>query len=813
MQISYKTRGNLNPQGRPRVYYTGHPNDFSLYFEKITEEILEFQNCAVYYDTGYSDAAVKELTEEEQYELSQMQLFVIPVTGRFLFQPNRAREVEFLFAVRNHIPVLPLMQERGLEAEFNRICGDLQMLDVHCQDPTALPYEEKLKKFLDAVLIEDELAEKIRAAFDAYIFLSYRKKDRRSAQELMRLIHKNELCRDIAIWYDEFLTPGEDFNKAIGGMLEKSELFVLAVTPHILEPENYVMTTEYPAAKKSGKPVFPVELEETDKEKLEKYYQNLPPCASVGDEGLLQENLRLAIRRTAVRENDASPEHNFLVGLAYLKGMDVEVDHDRALRLITGAAEAGLIEASEKLVEMYRNGEGTKRDYREALRWQKRLTEQREREYAETGEKEAGENWINALCTLGDYQMEFSCLSAAEEAYRKIEKVYKKLADSPSDRSFRKYQALVYKKLGDVETKRGNWPLAQDYYTEAFLIKNALYEEEPSLNTNREIAVICNCLGNVCREQKDLVSAKLYYLNALQISLGLCDLSPSAQTQRELSNSYGRVGKIFDEEHNWEGAKDIYLRKLALDRERCVEAKHNFSVEWDYAGSLNGMGNICRREGNLQEAEDYYLQSMEQLERICSEVQTSEAQMGLIQLCQNLGGFYDEKGMLDEAEKYYRRSYEKSRKLLEEAQTFQIKQEFLSSCISMCDICQKKGELLKAKEYGLAHLDEQWDCFDKKAAMPPEKKLLALAYSKVGDICWRMGETEEAVKFHQSCCRLCEEIYAETGTEQAERDLKASRANVEAALGKRKKEAVTNKRQQGKFFSGITERLRHIIKK
>lgn len=345
------------------------------------------------------------------------------------------------------------------------------------------------------------------------------------------------------------------------------------------------------------------------------------------------------------------------------------------------------------------------------------------------------------------------------------------------------------------------------------MIKNALYEEEPSLNTNREIAVICNCLGNVCREQKDLVCAKLYYLNALQISLGLCDLSPSAQTQRELSNSYGRVGKIMEEEHNLEGAKDMYLRKLALDRERCAAAKHNFYIEWDYATSLNGMGNICRREGNLQEAEGYYLQSVEQVERLCSVVQTSETQMGLMRICRNLGGFYDEKGMLDEAEKYYRRSCEKSRKLLAEAQTFQIKQEFLSSCISMCDICRKKGELLKAKEYGLAHLDEQWDCFDKKAAMPPEKKLLALAYSKVGDICWRMGETEEAVKFHQSCCRLCEEIYAETGTEQAERDLKASRANVEAALGKRKKEAVTNKRQQGKFFSGITERLRHIIKK
>ena len=61
--------------------------------------------------------------------------------------------------------------------------------------------------------------EKIRAAFDAYIFLSYRKKDRAYAQELMHLIHKNRFCKDIAIWYDEFLTPGESFRANVEKMM------------------------------------------------------------------------------------------------------------------------------------------------------------------------------------------------------------------------------------------------------------------------------------------------------------------------------------------------------------------------------------------------------------------------------------------------------------------------------------------------------------------------------------------------------------------------------------------------------------------
>ena len=51
-------------------------------------------------------------------------------------------------------------------------------------------------------------------------------------------------------------------------------------------------------------------------------------------------------------------------------GIDVEVDHRRALLLIEGVAEGGLVEAMEKLVNMYRNGEGVEQNYRTAIEWQ-----------------------------------------------------------------------------------------------------------------------------------------------------------------------------------------------------------------------------------------------------------------------------------------------------------------------------------------------------------------------------------------------------------------------------------------------------------
>lgn len=39
--MKYKTRGNTSPQGKPRVYFCCHPEDFTKYFETIANEILE----------------------------------------------------------------------------------------------------------------------------------------------------------------------------------------------------------------------------------------------------------------------------------------------------------------------------------------------------------------------------------------------------------------------------------------------------------------------------------------------------------------------------------------------------------------------------------------------------------------------------------------------------------------------------------------------------------------------------------------------------------------------------------------------------
>lgn len=363
-RLSYKTRENISPQGRPKVYFCAHTDDHARFLGSITKEILAEQNCAVWYlRDPYGEIDKKAHFDD----LSQMQLFVMPVTYRLLTTENFALDEEFAFAVRNHIPVLPLMQENGLESLFNEKCGNLQFLNNRLEDATAIAYGDKLREYLSTVLVGDEMANKVREAFRAYVFLSYRKKDRRYAQELMRLIHKNDFCRDVAIWYDEFLVPGEDFNAAIETALTDSNLFAMVVTPNLVNEKNYVQTTEFPKADDMHKPILSVEMVETDRDRLAADFRNHRDVVNGRDEKVLAARLADTFKHISLKERKDSPEHNFFIGLAYLHGIDVEVDYDRALALITGAAEEGLPEAMHRLYVMYKNGIGVVRDYREAL--------------------------------------------------------------------------------------------------------------------------------------------------------------------------------------------------------------------------------------------------------------------------------------------------------------------------------------------------------------------------------------------------------------------------------------------------------------
>ncbi len=575
------------------------PRTLKSFFETIVKEILDRQDCAVFYP---EPGTQPEDVEDYELRLKEMQLFVVPVTTKLLTQKNRAMDVDVPFAFENRIPVLPLMQESGLDDIFNKKFGDLQYLDKNNSDPTAIPYEEKLTKYLDAIIVGDKLAKKVRAAFDAYIFLSYRKKDRRYAQELMRLIHQNDFCRDIAIWYDEFLTPGEDFNDAIKAALEKSGLFALAVTPNLINEINYILNIEYPMAQEMGKNILPAEMEPTDREKLREMYPDIPDVVVRSDKQTLCDRLMTSLKGLAIAENDNDPQHNFFIGLAYLGGIDVEVNHERAVNLITGSAEQGYIPAIEKLVSMYNSGEGVSRDYHKAVEWQKSLVEERKKKYESNPGETTALILLSDLWDLGDAYQALGQLSSAQNTYEEMRCFSEQFSQKYTDKRFTRYQSVSYNKLGDIAKAQGKLSDAEEWYRKGLAIAEELEKETGTVEeARRDLSISYNNLGNLAKAQGKLSDAEEWYHKCHTLLETLAEETGTLEARRNLSVSYSSLSDVAEAQGRLSDAEG-WLRKALALRKKLSDETHSILCTDDLAACCSNLGYLTKDKAMLEQA-------------------------------------------------------------------------------------------------------------------------------------------------------------------------------------------------------------------
>ncbi len=678
--LKYKTRGNSNPQGKPRVYFCCHKDDFEKFFESISDEVLSLQNCSVWYKDG-SDYVNEELLDD----LKGMQLFVMPVTTNLLCTENDALDIEFKFAIKNHIPVLPLMQEQGLEQIFNQKCGELQFLDKHNTDITAISYEEKLKKYLESVLIGDEMAEKIRAAFDAYVFLSYRKKDRKYAQELMRLIHKNEFCRDIAIWYDEFLTPGENFNESIKEALQKSGLFVLTVTPNLVNEINYIMTTEYPMAKQEGKPILPAELVPTDREELSQKYEDIPTIADAHNDTELSDALLESIKKMAIKENDKNPEHNFFIGLAYLGGVDVEVDHEKALSLITSAAEAGLPEARKRLVSLYAEGVGVSRNYDTAIIWQKKVVDDLR---VKVCDYDSAKEHIVEIFDLADILMNCLRLEEALEIYNNVLKI--------CDNYFLKYQNYYFIRIkivtllsvGDIYKRNGKIFLAKKYYEEAFS-QYEMQKDEANISTN-VMFLLAGRIGEIAVSNAEFSIAQKYFMLAIELCEKMSEVSTDFNKHLMLSIAYNNLALVY--EHKLDIENSIDLTNKAI-----FEARHSIDILGSvfsypyYFGAVMHLSNIYSRFDQDEKAIPPLVDLKDFCEEIYLKTGRPDVKRDLARIYRNLALCMKHSGDFDKAHKQYSISFDIYNDLVCENNNYADK-------VSLIRVCSAIGDLFKRKK-------------------------------------------------------------------------------------------------------------------
>ena len=345
------------------------------------------------------------------------------------------------------------------------------------------------------------------------------------------------------VWYDEYLVPGENFNDAIRSVLEKGRLFVLVVTPSLLEKDNYVMLHEYPAAKESGKPILPAQMVKTDREKLEACYKEIPDSVDVRDGESWEQAAVRYFRELAITEKRDDPQHNFLIGLAYLDGIDVEVDSRKAEELIIGAANEGLTEAMEKLLAMYHGGKGVQRDYRRSAKRQERLVDALRAAWQESRQQADLQTYIIALWVLGDAYMDFRDLEAAGNAYTEMKAAAEIQTEEGDSRGLRNL-SLSYNKSGDIEQALGNPEGAKRYFEKALEIREKLVRETKTAESLRDLSISYGRLCNIEQALGNPERAKRYYEKDLEICEKLAKEMKTLSSYDDLAVSYYKMGTL-----------------------------------------------------------------------------------------------------------------------------------------------------------------------------------------------------------------------------------------------------------------------------
>lgn len=242
-----------------KIFISAHPTDRYMYLEPTVNVINEIDDCTAIYNPVPND---KGPTIPDDIDT-----FVIIASIKYFVWANSGYISEFFAAVRNGVKVIPLLVESGQNVIdlVNMRCGKVQYIDAN----------EDLDFALDTLRAHLTAKERFVDESLPSVFISYRRADRSLLHELVETVKSASDYKNVNVWYDEVISPGENYSKSILKQLNNCNLFILLVTPNILEDKNYVWRVEYKTAKKLNKRILAVEAEKTDRTKLREMYGNL----------------------------------------------------------------------------------------------------------------------------------------------------------------------------------------------------------------------------------------------------------------------------------------------------------------------------------------------------------------------------------------------------------------------------------------------------------------------------------------------------------------------------------------------------------
>lgn len=745
--IKYLTRGNVSPQGKQRIYFSSHEEDF-VKFEEIAKEILTLHDVAIF----HSDV------EKEKHldNLSLMNLIIFPITRKFLYGENDSRLIDLKFAIKNKIPVLPIVYEENLELEFNKICGDIQCLNKLSRDITQLGFEEKLEDFLKDIIVHSNLKNEIYDVFNGSLFLSYRKKDRKYAQELIKKIHEKEELQSYSIWYDEFLVLGEDYSDNIEEEIKKASIVIIAVTPSLLEENNYVLNVEYPLAKKYNKKIVPIEVVKTDYEEMKSLYKDFPRYYDLDDESDFNEIYKTCDGLKVTNELSTDNRY-YLLGLAYLYGVGVENNIDRAISYLEKASEFKHVLAKQTLGSIYFEQKYIKPDYDKAISLFKDASIVSKAKYRFTRDADAFIEMIEALQMWGDYLFRSKRVDNAIEPYliMKTECIVASQHLEIENLDDLLIEADI--KIGDAYFQMHKFEEAEKSYFGAY---SELGKDKKYLQQIITFTELCDKLSKTYFELGDMQKNRAF----MEVKVSLLNQFTRVHDDFELALYHSKalygLGDIFFQEGDFVKAEELFadsINRIQKAYESSNMLDSEISFFFDSAYPYLKLGKIYGYSGRYEEAfgifdylTDNYInlfrENFEKVEELLVDIEMEK------------GTILFQKGKYEEALEKYKSFLMIEEKLLSSNLPID-KQLYIEYSLKLCQ-CLSQLNKHKTMEYYLLKviplIEEK-----KKENTIRSNRYLILSNILISEYFTSLGEYEKAEKSLLTAVDIAREIHDE----------------------------------------------------
>lgn len=519
--------------------------------------------------------------------------------------------------------------------------------------------------------------------------------------------------------------------------------------------------------------ILPAELIETDKNELALKYENIPECIKAEDQPTLSAALLKALKNIALRENDNDPQHNFFIGLAYLSGIDVEKDSDKALELITSAAEAGLAEAMEKLISIYRNGEIAQRDYIIATEWQKKLVNTRKSIYEKEHTEDAANNYLQSLENAANYLYEL-------RYYDFVAIMNKYSPNTDCSNSTSEYYHIID---------------AKKIYTEMFSAGTEIYNKFKKSWGLKWL--VSSLIGIGCMNQhlKNSEASEVYYLRALEISKKLNLQENTPETMYIVYTCHiklGDLGDIYQRcNDRWELAKKHYLQAINIYEHNAKEIyfeKAIYSAEHVY----HSLGLGYQNNDDPINAEKYYSKAAELSKILSDQNDNHDAKYHLWDILMTLGDICVSNNHLEKAKIAYIDALSLMIDISDSKNSTLKYTSLPTNYEKLCNVYKMQGLYTEAKIYCIKYLElkENYTNIDKTAEAKHE---LAKNYRDFGKYAYIYKDLDYANECYNKSLKITEEIAEKTNTNEAYDELAKTYFDIGLSAPHEQQEKYLNK--------------------